>query len=335
MESGIFAFSIKPCWPTNVWRLKNNPSSLLVSWILIPKYSTALELIFSKSSRILSLPGHGKACCMAVTLLPNTSLGRLAMANPFMFIMMINGYLLAPNLSAISRGQLKTSMSLVSCPVHHQWRTTLEHLPARGYHPALLHSLNLGNPITSPTLPRPIHLASHIARLAVTPLSPATGPYMMRSVTVPTFWKLDLSERIKVFIWKCAKGILAVKSGLAISIHRLPTTCPLCEYADETMERLFCKCPLSQAVWNSSQFPFSIIPTYCWWFHFSRLDYGLDYRGSQLLRPIKENSYNFISILWAIWKNRNQKVFSDSEFSPPEVLAMAADSALWFHRAST
>lgn len=77
--------------------------------------------------------------------------------------------------------------------------------------------------------------------LAVTPLSPATGPYMMRSVLVPTFWKLDLPERIKVFIWKCAKGILAVKSGLAISIHHLPTTCPLCENADETMEHLFCK----------------------------------------------------------------------------------------------
>lgn len=53
-------------------------------------------------------------------------------------------------------------------------------------------------------------------------------------------WKLDLPERIKVFLWKCLKGILSVNSGLALHIHLISPLCLLCGNAEEAVEHLFC-----------------------------------------------------------------------------------------------
>lgn len=54
-----------------------------------------------------------------------------------------------------------------------------------------------------------------------------------------TFWHLDLPERIKVFLWKCARGILSVKLGLSTRLHHLSPICPLCACSEESLDHLF------------------------------------------------------------------------------------------------
>lgn len=48
----------------------------------------------------------------------------------------------------------------------------------------------------------------------------------------------------------------------------------------------------------------------------------------------QDRFFQFVATLWAIWKLRNQQVFSDTPFLSNAALALATDSALWFKRSS-
>lgn len=74
-------------------------------------------------------------------------------------------------------------------------------------------------------------------------------------------WNLDLPERIKVFIWKCLKGILPTKKNLATRTIGFSPSCPLCDVEEESIDHLFCSCPHSCSVWNAFDFQPPFHPT--------------------------------------------------------------------------
>lgn len=124
------------------------------------------------------------------------------------------------------------------------------------------------------------------------------------------------------------RGILAVNSALSRRLTHLSPICPLCDSSEETLQNLFLECQIARLVWNNTGFLFSQPPPI---FH----DWLLDWIISLAATPTqKDHFFNFVAYVWAIWKSRNGKVFSDTPFLPTAVLALAVNNALWFKRLS-
>lgn len=132
-----------------------------------------------------------------------------------------------------------------------------------------------------------------------------------------------------MFIWKCLKGILPVRSSLAIRLPQISPTCPICEYEEEITAHLFCHCSIVSSAWEQSEIPLSLVgisvdQTFNDWL----LDWLI------LLQEDMDRLFLFISLLWTIWKQRNQLVFSNEAFNSNEVVAIPKNNAHWFRRAS-
>lgn len=116
-----------------------------------------------------------------------------------------------------------------------------------------------------------------------------------------TLWHLDLPEHLKVFLWKCARGILPVKVHLPSRLHH-SAACPLRATSDESLEHLFLGCPVTQPVWDRSLFSLLTQPM-C--FREWLMDWI--FRLTASLNE-KDRFFSFIATLWAIWKTRNATV---------------------------
>jgi hypothetical protein len=69
-------------------------------------------------------------------------------------------------------------------------------------------------------------------------------------------WKLNLNNRLKIFIWKIAWNILPTKERLRqISISILDSSCPLCKVATDSFQHLFFECFYARVVWRHSFWP--------------------------------------------------------------------------------
>lgn len=67
-------------------------------------------------------------------------------------------------------------------------------------------------------------------------------------------WHLDIPEQIKIFLWKCLKGILPVRENVALRLHYISPIYPLCEEGNESIGHLFYRCPRTISVWEGTIF---------------------------------------------------------------------------------
>ncbi|XP_060974630.1 uncharacterized protein LOC133039721 [Cannabis sativa] len=65
-------------------------------------------------------------------------------------------------------------------------------------------------------------------------------------------WKLQLNERLKMFLWKLCRDIIPFGNRLQ-RIFGNSTTCVICGAAEDSALHLFFKCPLAKAVWFASR----------------------------------------------------------------------------------
>lgn len=143
---------------------------------------------------------------------------------------------------------------------------------------------------------------------------PAVPPNLHKGVHVwKIIWHLDLPERLKVFIWKCVKGILAVKKGLSSRMHHLSPICPLCASDEESITHLFLQCPLTVPVWAGTPFLTAPVDQAA---DFSFKNWLLDWILQLTASTTDLDTFrHFIAILWAIWKTRNEQVFPARPFA--------------------
>lgn len=65
-------------------------------------------------------------------------------------------------------------------------------------------------------------------------------------------WKLEIQDRLKVFLWKCAHAALPFRNTLASLIggdQEERSLCPLCDQFPETAEHLFLRCRGARVLW--------------------------------------------------------------------------------------
>jgi hypothetical protein len=70
-------------------------------------------------------------------------------------------------------------------------------------------------------------------------------------------WKLNLNDRLKLFLWKIVWDIVPSKSRLN-SVFPIPQTdlvCPLCNVEDDSLTHLFFRCFFARISWRLSPWP--------------------------------------------------------------------------------
>ncbi|XP_026378338.1 uncharacterized protein LOC113272755 [Papaver somniferum] len=64
-------------------------------------------------------------------------------------------------------------------------------------------------------------------------------------------WKMKLPHRIKLFIWKCLKGIVPTRLRLSQAMQDIETHCEICKHEEESLYHLLISCNHAKAVWRS------------------------------------------------------------------------------------
>jgi ribonuclease HI len=76
------------------------------------------------------------------------------------------------------------------------------------------------------------------------------------SIFWKSIWKLNLNDRLKLFLWKIAWNILPTKERLSqLSITNQDSSCPLCKVADDSLNHLFFECIFARVAWRHSFWP--------------------------------------------------------------------------------
>ncbi|GLT62305.1 hypothetical protein SLA2020_349530 [Shorea laevis] len=132
-------------------------------------------------------------------------------------------------------------------------------------------------------------------------------------------WKLNCTERVKLFMWLLKRGSILTNS-VRFTRHITPSpVCPSCEQSPETPINLFKDCYYSRLVWES----LNPLPT-----DFFHLDFESWLRKFATASRGTNHSQDFwdcvfLATIWHLWKSRNRLVF-DEQRIPPHLVARQA-----------
>lgn len=137
-------------------------------------------------------------------------------------------------------------------------------------------------------------------------------------------WKSKCSPSIKIFMWKMCIGKLPVRAGLG-SWSSSPSDCTCCPGVLESMDHALFDCPCAARVWDLAKWSSQLWPSAVG-----------NFMEQIAHRPIQGvfDAWLLISssVLWAIWKARNDRIFGDVS-KPPYItahLAIAQAEELFF-----
>ncbi|KAJ9553756.1 hypothetical protein OSB04_017801 [Centaurea solstitialis] len=127
------------------------------------------------------------------------------------------------------------------------------------------------------------------------------------------FWNKWLPPRVNCFIWRLFLNRIPTRSNLSSrGVTLSSTTCPLCHGEEEKEDHLFYACPMVKIVWN-------------WFLEWVGITEGVHTTLDQLIHNILEAANSkkrkrFLeaavgSLLWFVWKARNNVVFNGRQFS--------------------
>ena len=87
----------------------------------------------------------------------------------------------------------------------------------------------------------------------------AYASYVSSSSVPPQFWKsiwkLNLNDRLRLFLWKIAWNVLPTKERLGQLFPVSDSSCPLCKMASDSLHHLFFECFYARVVWRHSFWP--------------------------------------------------------------------------------
>ncbi|XP_027169605.1 uncharacterized protein LOC113769345 [Coffea eugenioides] len=132
-------------------------------------------------------------------------------------------------------------------------------------------------------------------------------------------WSLNISYKVKMFIWKCLSDAVPVKELIWRRIKRGDPICSVCGEEVETLEHMLLKCSKVQDIWKLAPIHWDGIAYRAdkfkdWWAGVSEARYriqGKDHIGL--------TAY----ILWQIWKSRNNNVFNNKDRDPAAIINKA------------
>ena len=137
------------------------------------------------------------------------------------------------------------------------------------------------------------------------------------------FWKLKCPPKLKHFVWQLLSGTLPVLKNLKTRGIDFDLRCSMCGADEESTNHVLFECPPALQAWALSRIPSApgVFPSYS---VYTSMDY-------LFWRLLKEDEFSYFPwILWYIWKSRNDKVYSNKNGNPQEILRLAEmESKIW------
>ncbi|KAK9266575.1 hypothetical protein L1049_021625 [Liquidambar formosana] len=129
-------------------------------------------------------------------------------------------------------------------------------------------------------------------------------------------WQLDIPSKIKLFAWKALHDILPVKLNLQKKKVNVDERCVLCGVSDESAIHVLKECDFAEQVWMGSQLSLSSQHSLAsnFWVWMEEICGKVDDADLGL----------FITLAWAIWIARNEKIFNGIQRSSTEVIRWAS-----------
>ncbi|XP_026445573.1 uncharacterized protein LOC113346223 [Papaver somniferum] len=141
-------------------------------------------------------------------------------------------------------------------------------------------------------------------------------------------WKLDISQRIKLFLWKCLQNSLSTNSKLFGKVNDVDPYYTMCGTEIETTENLLLHCPYAKEIWNSSPNPITL--------NINISSTFLELCKDWIKNPRKQISLELIlTKMWFIWKEKYNRVF-ENKATTVKNLAMEIQGhvAFWAQRSN-
>ncbi|KAK6132484.1 hypothetical protein DH2020_033784 [Rehmannia glutinosa] len=156
-----------------------------------------------------------------------------------------------------------------------------------------------------------------------TPLtSSSSGPDPVWKI----LWKLKVPSRVLHFAWRLLTDTLPSPQNLARRSLSVPQSCPLCLSTDSSLSHLFFLCSFSDKVWYYAGLT-NVIHTFT---------HPLPdtWAKSLLVNSPPHIGELFISLCYAIWGARNQRIFENAEFQPYIIVSSVFHTIQSFHSAN-
>ncbi|XP_026452093.1 uncharacterized protein LOC113352496 [Papaver somniferum] len=138
-------------------------------------------------------------------------------------------------------------------------------------------------------------------------------------------WALEISQRIKIFTWKCLQN--AVSTNLKLSRFKKDIT-PTCTFGcmeSESIEHLFLHCSFAKAVWTTNPYPVEL--------NFNNSTTFLDVCKEWIC---KDNPTIHIEIImtkiWFIWKGRCNRTFGKQQQSHNQLALEIQRHLVFWHK---
>jgi ribonuclease HI len=139
------------------------------------------------------------------------------------------------------------------------------------------------------------------------------------SISMPTsfewkkIWRMNVANKVKVFVWQLAHNSLQVKQNIARRGIKLDTVCPMCHRFDEDAGHLFLKCKNIRLCWlllNLEEERLSLVS----------LNSGTDLLDKIWTFP-EDVQQKIILLLWCWWTARNKTDNGERRKSSQEVVS--------------
>lgn len=137
-------------------------------------------------------------------------------------------------------------------------------------------------------------------------------------------WKTDTSPKVHHFLWRCLSNSLPIAGNLTKRHIAKDASCSRCGHEEESINHLLFLCPLARLVWALSPIPappdgIATESLYANLFHVLNLEkqYPSDDVPTGLVPWL----------LWRLWKNRNEFIFTGKEYEAESVLRKAQEDA--------
>jgi hypothetical protein len=99
-------------------------------------------------------------------------------------------------------------------------------------------------------------IANYMRDATIIHVRPWAHPIKVNVVRIIYIWKLNLNDRLRLFLWKIAWNILPTKERLSQLFNvNLDFSCLLYKIADDSLQHLFFGCIFVRIVWHHSFWP--------------------------------------------------------------------------------
>jgi len=147
-----------------------------------------------------------------------------------------------------------------------------------------------------------------------------------------TIWKLDVTPKLKHFIWRYASYAIGIVENLRRRNINVDPYCSRCCTELETNDHTIFSCPQVTMVWRAAGFPTN---------HLSNTGISVHDKLTLLFQMHTDKNINRFSrylpfwLMWRIWKRKNDLVFNRVNRSTSEIVEQAIkDTKEWLDNRS-